>query len=208
VSEVYDQRAVCRAGDGSCSSQAGSSFERDQFTVQATVAVPAVVNSYDERCCRECDSGGRDPPRLPQHILVPAKAARRSETVTRQERLRQDQLSACSEFAAAVSDLRRSVIAVWFRKKRKDRRPADDEATADYRMAYAEADRLGAVAETAKFRMLLVINDPSLRELADAAFRHVGAVSPARDKAEVEKLDAEFDAHMTVFVATAARLLG
>jgi hypothetical protein len=44
------------------------------------------------------------------------RAARRSETVARQERLRLDRLTACSEFAAAVSDLRRSVVAVWFRK--------------------------------------------------------------------------------------------
>jgi hypothetical protein len=135
------------------------------------------------------------------------KAARRSETGARQERLRQDRLTACSEFAAAVSGLRSSVIAVWFRKNRKNRQPTDDEAVADYHTAYAEADRLGAVAETAKFRMLLIIDDPELRELADAALRQVGAVMPARDKAEVEKLDAEFEAHMAVFVATAARLL-
>ncbi len=134
------------------------------------------------------------------------KATRRSQAVARQERLRQDRLTACSEFAAAVSDLRRSVIAVWFRRNRKDRQPDRDEAVSDYHMAYAEADRLGAVAETAKFRMLLVIDDPALRELAEAAFRHVAAVLPARDKAEVEKLDAEFQAHMAVFVATAARL--
>jgi len=135
------------------------------------------------------------------------KAARRSEAGARQERLRQDRLTACSEFAAAVSGLRSSVIAVWFRKNRKGRQPADDEAVADYYTAYAEADRLGAVAETAKFRMLLVIDDPELSGLADAALRQVGAVMPARDKAEVEKLDAEFEAHMAVFVATAARLL-
>jgi hypothetical protein len=135
------------------------------------------------------------------------KAARRSEIDARQGRLRQDRLTACSEFAAAVSNLRSSVIAVWFRKNRKDRQAADDEAVADYHMAYAEADRLGAVADTAKFRMLLVIDDPELRELADAALRQVGAVMAARDKAEVEKLDAEFEAHTAVFVATAARLL-
>ena len=135
------------------------------------------------------------------------KAARRSEAGARQERLRQDRLTACSEFAAAVSGLRSSVIAVWFRKNRKGRQPADDEAVADYYTAYAEADRLGAVAETAKFRMLLVIDDAELSGLADAALRQVGAVMPARDKAEVEKLDAEFEAHMAVFVATAARLL-
>ena len=76
--------------------------------------------------------------------------------------MRQDRLTAWSEFAAAVSDLRRAVTAVWFRKHRKDREPADDRAAADYHMAYAEADRLGAVAQSAKFRMLLVIHDLGL----------------------------------------------
>lgn len=62
--------------------------------------------------------------------------------------------------------------------------------------------------QSLKFRMLLVIDDPELHELADATLRYLGAVLPARDKAEVEKLDSEFAAHMTVFVATAVRLLG
>jgi hypothetical protein len=135
------------------------------------------------------------------------KAARRSEITARQEHLRQDQLTACSEFAAAVSDLRRAMTAVWFRKNRKHRQPADDEAAAEYHTAYAEADRLGAVAETAKFRMLLIIDDAELSQLADAAGGRVGAVIAAREKTEIEKLDAEFEAHMAMFLGAAARLL-
>ena len=42
------------------------------------------------------------------------RAAQRAEITARQERLRQDQLAACSAFAAAVTDLRRALIAVWF----------------------------------------------------------------------------------------------
>jgi hypothetical protein len=125
----------------------------------------------------------------------------------RQERLRQDRLTACSEFAATVADLRRAVVAVWFRKRRKDRPDADDQAAADYRLAWADSDRLGAVAESAKFRMLLVIDDSGVRALAEAVSRHIGAVQHARDKAEVEKLDTEFAAHLSAFVAAAARLL-
>lgn len=124
--------------------------------VMAVAAGSAVSNFQGERCCREPDSGCRDLPRLNQHVLVPAEAAQRSKAIRRQEPARQDRLTACSEFAAAVSDLRRAVIAVWFRKHRKDREPADDRAAADYGMAYTEADRLGAVAQSAKFRMLVI----------------------------------------------------
>ena len=97
---------------------------------------------------------------------------------------------------------------MWFRRGRKDRVRADkDQAVADYYAAQAEADRLGAVALGAKFRMLLVFDDPGLRELADDAFRQVDAIESAADKAEVEALDARFEAHMSMFMATAAKLL-
>ena len=152
--------------------------------------------------CREFDCGGRDPPCSPSTYWFQQKASRRSEIVAWQERLRQDRLTG--------SRIRRRCLRPTafcnrglVRKKRKDRQSASDE----YHIAFAEADRLGAVAESAKFRMSLVIDDPALPELADAAFRHVSAMLPVRDKAEVEKLDAEFAAHMDVFVATAARLL-
>ncbi len=66
---------------------------------------------------------------------------------------------------------------------------------------------LGAVALGAKFRMLLLLDYLDLRELADDAFRQVDAILSAADKAEVEALDAKFESHMSVFVATAANLL-
>ena len=134
--------------------------------------------------------------------------AQRTEATARQERLRQDRLAACSEFAAAVTDLRRAVIAVWFRERRRDRAVANKEqAVAEHRSAYAESDRLGAVAESAKFRMLLVLDDPGLRELADGAFREIGALHSAVDKADVKALDVTFEGHMSAFLSTAAQLL-
>ena len=143
------------------------------------------------------------------------RVARRAEATARQERLRQDRLAACSAFAAAVTDLRRAVIAVWFRERRrdrvfadKDRTPGDkDRALDDYRAAYAESDRLGAVALGAKFRMLLLLADPGLRELADVAFRQIDDLRSAVDKAEVGELDVKFESHMSAFVSTAAQLL-
>jgi hypothetical protein len=136
------------------------------------------------------------------------RVAQRAEATARQERLRQDRLAACSDFAAAVTDLRRAAIAVWFREGWKDRAVANkDRSVADYRTAYAESDRLGAVALGAKFRMLLVLDDSGLRELADDAFSQIDAVHSAADKAELEALDAKFEAHMSAFVTTAAKLL-
>jgi hypothetical protein len=137
------------------------------------------------------------------------KVAQQAEATARGERLRQDRLAACSEFAAAVTDLRNAMIAVWFREGRKDRTVADkDRVATDDRMTYAEVDRLGAVALGAKFRMLLVLDDPGLRELADDVFRRIDAIQYAADKAELETLRAKFEAHISAFVATAAKLLG
>jgi hypothetical protein len=101
------------------------------------------------------------------------------------------------------------MIAVWFREGKKDRAVADkDRVVADDRIAYAEVDRLGAVALGAKFRMLLVLDNPGLRELAEDIFRQIDAIQSAADKAELEALRAKFEAHMSAFVATAAKLLG
>ena len=140
--------------------------------------------------------------------LFQQQVAQRVEVTARRERLREDRLVACSEFAAAVTDLRRGEIAVWFRRGRKDRVAADkDRAVVDYYAAQAEADRLGAVALGAKFRLLLLLDDRGLHELADDAFRQIGLLHSAGDKAELETLDARFEAHMATFVTTAASLL-
>jgi hypothetical protein len=136
------------------------------------------------------------------------QVAQRAEVATRRERLRESRLVACSEFAAAVTDLRRGELAVWFRRGRKDRATEDkDRAVAEYHAAQAEADRLGAVALGAKFRLLLLLDDRGLHELADDAFRQIGLLPSAGDKAELEALDARFEAHMASFTTTAASLL-
>ena len=107
------------------------------------------------------------------------------------------------------------MTAVWFREIRrnrvfadKDRTPDDrDRALSDYRAAYTESDRLGAIALGAMFRMLLLLDDPGLREQADVAFKQIDDLRSAADKAEVKALDAKFETHMSSFVTTAAHLL-
>ena len=125
---------------------------------------------------------------VPADVRVWMRRHRTGGTASRTRRATgaaaRSRLAACSNFAAAVTDLRRGVIAVWFRRGWKDQVVADEgHAVVDYRAAHAEADRLGAVALGAKFRMLLLLDDPGLRELADDAFRQVDAILSAADKA-------------------------
>ncbi|MFD7446153.1 hypothetical protein [Streptomyces sp. NPDC059909] len=56
--------------------------------------------------------------------------------------------------------------------------------------ALAEADRLGALAETARFRLQLVSDQPE--PLADTAFAHIDALRDAVDLAELKAGEAEF----------------
>ncbi|MBW0128053.1 hypothetical protein [Pseudonocardia oceani] len=79
--------------------------------------------------------------------LFQRRTALHTETTARAERLRQDRLAACGAFAAAVTEVKRAVITAWFRRDVQD-----DE----WRTAMTEADTLGAAAEGAYIRMLLL----------------------------------------------------
>jgi len=101
------------------------------------------------------------------------RTALHAEAAARRERLRQDRLSACGAFAAAVTDVKRAVITAWFRRDARD-----DE----WRAAMTEADRMGAAAEGAQIRMLLLIDDANLRRLADEVSAHIDIIRGAGDK--------------------------
>ncbi|MEU5884236.1 hypothetical protein [Spirillospora sp. NPDC047279] len=125
------------------------------------------------------------------------RVAQRAEAAARGERVRQNRLAAVGEFAAAITELKRGTVAVWFRRERGD----------GHYDALADADRLGAAAEAAKFRMLLVVDHAELRAQADAAFAYMRPLRRASDPEELKAREADFEAHMTTFIATAARLL-
>ncbi|MEV8631820.1 hypothetical protein AB0395_09200 [Streptosporangium sp. NPDC051023] len=127
--------------------------------------------------------------------LFQQRTAARAERVAREERLRQERLTAYSEFAAAVSELKRAVVTAWLRR-------SDQAGLAQ---ALAEADRLGALAEAARFRLLLVSGQPE--PLADAAFAHMDALRDATDRAELKTREAEFEAAVAAFVTAAAKSL-
>ena len=71
-----------------------------------------------------------------------------------------------------------------------------------------EADRMGAAAEGALIRLLLVIDDAELRRLADAASAHIAVIRAAADKAELEAREAEFAAAREAFISSARRAVG
>jgi hypothetical protein len=121
------------------------------------------------------------------------------EGAARRERLRQDRLLACGTFAAAVTEVKRAVITAWFRRNVRD-----DE----WREAMTEADRMGAAAEGAHIRMLLLIDDADLRRLADAVSAQIGAIRIVADKAELEAREAEFASAREAFITAARQVVG
>lgn len=101
-------------------------------------------------------------------FLFQQRTAVRAEVSAREERLRQERLAAYSAFAAAVTELKRGVVAAWLRRS----------DPGGHGVAPAEADRLGAFAEAARFRLLLVSGRPE--PLADAAFAHMDTLGGAQ----------------------------
>ena len=130
--------------------------------------------------------------------LFQRRTALRAEAATRSERLRQEQLAACGGFAAAITELKRAVIATWFKR---------DQDVAELHAMLGESDRFGAAAEAAKFRMLLVTDDDEVRRRADSAFAGVGRIGKAGGLVELKEREREFEAAVLEFVAGAGRLL-
>ena len=115
----------------------------------------------------------------------------RTAAGARKERLRQDRVAACSEFAAAITNLKTGVVAAWLRRADRD----------EHRAALAEADRLGALAETARFRLLLVSGQPE--PLADTAFGCMKTLRSASDLSALKAAEADFEAAVSAFIMDA-----
>ena len=133
------------------------------------------------------------------HLLGRRTAAEQA-AATRSERLRQEQLASCSAFAGALTALKRAVITVWFRRHES---PMSEET----RAAWVEADRLGAAAEAARFRVLMVLDDPSLAELADDAHAAIAPLGQVDEREDLRTAEEAFGAAVRAFIAAAARTL-
>ena len=131
--------------------------------------------------------------------LFQSRTARRAEVFARDERLRQEQLIACSAYAASLTGLKRGLTGLWFQR--------DQEGEPAWKQAHGEADQLGAAAEAARFRVQLVTGDSRLIMLADSAFAALGAIRTASDRTEVAEVEKQFEGALKEFViAAGARL--
>lgn len=129
--------------------------------------------------------------------LFQRRTAAHAEAIARRERLRQDRLVACGDFAAAVTEVKRAVITAWFRR---------DVGDDGWRAAMTDADRMGATAEGAQIRMLLLIDDDRVGRAADELSSYVDVLRAAEDKTELETREAEFARKRQAFIAATRRL--
>jgi len=131
--------------------------------------------------------------------LFQGRTAARAEAFARDERLRQEQLIACSAYAASLTSLKRGLISLWFHRK--------DEGGPAWKEARTEADQLGASAEAARFRVQLVSGDSQLMMLADSAFAALGAIRTASDRTEMIEVEKRFEDAVKEFAAAAGARL-
>ncbi|GAA1154064.1 hypothetical protein ACFQ0T_08935 [Kitasatospora gansuensis] len=134
-------------------------------------------------------------------LLLQRRDADRTANAAREERLRQERASACLAFAEVLTELMRASVNVWLRRHDE---PREDEAV---RTARQEADRCGAPAQSAMFRMQLMTHDQQLGALAHAVFDLVGTVQPAGSREELKRAERAFELAVEAFIAEAHRLV-
>ena len=127
--------------------------------------------------------------------LFQHRGAERAERFARSERLRQERMAAYGAFAGAMTELRRSVITLWFRRQRD---PGGSDTVA---AALLDADRFGAAADHARFRVQLIAGEPALVALADAAFEPVDAIRQAADRNELLAHEHRANETIAAFIA-------
>ncbi|MFI9381501.1 hypothetical protein [Kutzneria sp. NPDC052558] len=124
--------------------------------------------------------------------------AARAERFTRDQRLREERIAAYSAYAAAITDLRRGVITLWFTRRRHA-----DGADPEVWSARAEADRLGAAAAHARFRVRLLAGDDALVALAIAAAEPIGDIAAAADRTELTGHEERSEQALGAFITAA-----
>ena len=121
----------------------------------------------------------------------------RAEGFARQERLRQERLATYSAFAGALTEHRRAVVNLWFRRQ-------EDPGGPEHRAARLECDRLGAAVDHARFRVQLVADDPGLVALANEAHRPTSEIHRAADHAALRACEARCREAVAAFIRAAA----
>jgi hypothetical protein len=129
--------------------------------------------------------------------LFQRQTVERAERFARQERLRQERMAIYGAFAGAVTEHRRAVVNLWFRR-------GADREDPDYRAARNECDHLGAALDHARFQVQLIADDGSLMALANAAHKPTSAISSAADRAELMTCENQSRDAVSAFIAAAA----
>jgi hypothetical protein len=118
-------------------------------------------------------------------------------TMARSEKLRNERLASCSAFAAALTDLKRAVVSLWFQRQ-------GDPESKGARVAWIEADRFGAAAEAARFNMLLLLPEPTVERLANDAFDSIEGIGNAKERADLIPAEQRFSDAVKSFIESAA----
>jgi hypothetical protein len=123
------------------------------------------------------------------------RTAERAEAFAREERLHQEQMVACSAYAGTLTELKRGLVTLWFHR--------EDHASAAWQATRIECDRLGANAESARFRVQLVSGDSELMVLADSAFSSIDGIHAASDRNELIRAEERFESAVKEFITAA-----
>lgn len=131
-------------------------------------------------------------------FLFQRSHASRAEAAARGERLREERMAAYSQFAGAITELRQGVISLWLHRRRQG-----DAEDAELLASFAAADRLGAAADHARFRVQLLAGEGELVALADATFGPIASIRDANDRAELVEYEDSCQDKLNAFIAAA-----
>lgn len=105
-------------------------------------------------------------------------SSKRAESFTLGQQLRTERLAVYSDFAGAVTELRRGQQDRWHRKREDPESPAHFEAR-------TESYRLRGVALHALFRVQLIASCPEVVDAARAAYEKASSIPQATDRQEL-----------------------
>ncbi|GLY85785.1 hypothetical protein [Actinoallomurus iriomotensis] len=125
------------------------------------------------------------------------RTAGRAEQFARDERLRQERLSAYSAFAEAVMEYRHEELKVWLHQRGELTHPLPERFE-------VEQGRLRSVALRAKYRVQLLADGRGLMELADQSIDAVADIHRAKDATELMEHGERTEQRVEGFIRAAA----
>lgn len=129
--------------------------------------------------------------------LFQVRQSRRAETREMFQRLRQERLSAYTEFVAAATDYHRSALTHWYRKQ-------EGQEGQDFLDARAEADRLQAVVDRAITQIRLLSNDNFLIAAAQQVRSSAEGIRKAETRGERDAQGEHCQAALDQFIGHAS----